>query len=84
MTTTTDAKILFAHYCAGRYPAQVPVGLPDDLSSLSAAALAEICVARALGAHDYEREYELLRTAHEVAAMVARRLADKAEQTEVA
>lgn len=81
---TTDAKILLAHYCAGRYPDHVPVGLPDDLSELSAELIAELCAARALGAFDLDRGYELLRTAQQLAAMVAELLADKAPEPDAA
>lgn len=81
---STDAKILLAHYYAGRYPDHVPVGLPDDLSELSAELLAELCAARALGAFDLDRGYELLRTAPQVAAMVAELLADKAPEPDAA
>lgn len=81
---STDAKILLAHYYAGRYPDHVPVGLPDDLGELSAELLAEICAARALGAFDLERTCDLLRTAQEVAAMVAELLGDKAPEPDAA
>lgn len=84
MTITTEPKILLAHYCAGRYPDHVPVGLPDDLGELSAAQLAEICVARAIGAYDMEHEHPELRPAHQVAEMVAGLLADEVEQQDVA
>lgn len=73
---STDAKILYAHYCAGRFPDAVSVDLPD-LHDAHAALIAELCVARALGAYDREHHPELLPTAPQVAAMVSEMLDDE-------
>lgn len=79
---TTDAKIIYAHYLAGRYPSEVPVGLPDDLRKIPAERIAECCTARALGASDrvyFQAPREAnLPAAHEVAERVASLLYPKA------
>lgn len=69
--TITHPTILMGHYCAARYPEHVGLGLPDNLDEMTSTEVAEICVARALGARDMEREHPGLRGAGEVAEMVA-------------